>query len=514
MRLWSGWLGLSFASYYNRRTFPIHRPALKTPQKFRKTKVIATIGPACDNDRTLREMMSAGMNVARLNMSHGSVSSHAETLGRIREAARSLDTTVAVMVDTRGREIRTGKLQEGKLLLERNQSYSLFSDGRGGHLGDTLGNALGNGRGVSTTHPTLSKHLKAGDRVLIDDGQIELIVTETSADEIRCRVECGGVLRDSKGVNLPDNDAAYDSLAPNDAREIEFAAANEVEYIAASFIRNADEIHALHRQVKELGADIPVIAKIENRAGVDNIDGIIAAANGIMVARGDLGVELEMGKGPTIQKRIIRATVSNGKPVITATQMLDSMERNPRPTRAEVSDVANAIFDGTSAVMLSGETAAGRRPVEAVQTMVALALEAEAGLKQYGYLQQINPSPSNEVTEAVAQAAITMANHLNAAAILALTETGLTSRLISKYRPESPILAITSSQRVVRRLAMNWGVLAIHYAAGGSDEAKIQFAMSRAGELGYVKPGDLVILTAGSSHQAGSTNLIRVLTVG
>ena len=246
---------------------------------------------------------------------------------------------------------------------------------------------------------------------------------------------------------------------------------------------------------------------------MDNIDGIIETANGIMVARGDLGVELEMGKGPTIQKRIIRATVSNGKPVITATQMLDSMERNPRPTRAEVSDVANAIFDGTSAVMLSGETAAGSRPVEAVQTMVTLALEAEDGLKQYGYLQQINPSPSNEVTEAVAQAAITMANHLGAAAILALTETGLTSRLISKYRPESPILAITSSQQVVRRLAMNWGVLAIHYAAGGSDEDKIQFAMARAGELGYVQSGDLVILTAGSSHQAGSTNLIRVLTV-
>lgn len=493
----------SCQSYYNGGVFHTDGiDPLKTNRKFRKTKVIATIGPACDDDHTLREMISAGMNVARLNMSHGSVESHADTLGRIRRAAQSLHATVAVMVDTRGREIRTGKLENGKLLLERNQPYSLFGDGR-----------TGNERGVSTTHPDLSRHVKAGDRVLVDDGQIELSVTASTPREIRCRVECGGVLRDSKGVNLPDNSTAHDRLAPNDSREIEFAADNEVEYIAASFIRNADDIRTLREQLKALDADIPVIAKIENRDGVDNIDGIIEAANGIMVARGDLGVELEMGQGPTIQKRIIRATVSNGKPVITATQMLDSMERNPRPTRAEVSDVANAIFDGTSAVMLSGETAAGSRPVEAVQTMVTLALEAEAGLKQYGYLQQINPNPSNEVTEAVAQAAITMANHLGAAAILALTETGLTSRLISKYRPESPILAITSSQRVVRRLAMNWGVLAIKYAAGGSDEDKIQFAMARAGELGYVQSGDLVILTAGSSHQAGSTNLIRVLTV-
>ena len=446
------------------------------------------------------------MNVARLNMSHGSSESHAGTLRRIRLAAQSLEATVAIMVDTRGREIRTGKLGEkhrGKLLLERNQSFSLFGAAR---AGDELG--------VSTTCPDLFELVKTGDRVLIDDGQIELIVTGAHAGEIQCRVECGGVLRDGKGVNLPDNNDAYDRLAPNDSREIEFAAEHEVEYIAASFIRNADDVHALRKQVKKLGADIPIIAKIESRDGVDNIDAIIAAANGIMVARGDLGVELEMGKGPTIQKRIIRATVSCGKPVITATQMLDSMERNPRPTRAEVSDVANAIFDGTSAVMLSGETAVGRRPVEAVQTMVALALEAEDGLKQYGYLQQINPSPSNEVTEAVAQAAITIANHLNVAAILALTETGLTSRLISKYRPESPILAITSSPPVVRRLAMNWGVLAVHYDADGSDEDKIQFAMSRAAQLNLVAPGDLVILTAGSSHQAGSTNLIRVLTVG
>ncbi len=451
-------------------------------------------------------MIVAGMNVARLNMSHGDVQSHAAALRRVRRAAQSVDATVAMMVDTRGREIRTGQLQNGQALLARNQPFALFADGR-----------VGDQRGVSTTHTELRNYVRPGDRVMLDDGQIELRVealpgdVEQAGGVIQCRIECGGILRDGKGVNLPDNADAYDCLAPNDAREIEFAVAHQVEYIAASFIRNAGEIAAMHAQMQALGSHIPVIAKIENRAGVDNLDAIIDAAAGIMVARGDLGVELGMGEGPTIQKRIIRATISCGKPVITATQMLDSMERNPRPTRAEVSDVANAIFDGTSAVMLSGETASGSRPVEAVRTMVMLAREAESGLKQYGYLQQLAPPPSGEVTEAVAQAAISMADHLNAAAILALTETGRTSRLISKYRPQSPILAITSSLRVVHQLAVNWGVLAIHYDRDGTDEDKIQFAMQRAAALGYVSHGDRVILTAGSSHQAGSTNLIRVL---
>jgi len=488
-----------------------------TRKKFRKTKVIATIGPACDSDATLREMISAGMNVARLNMSHGDVDAHAGTLRRIRRAADELGATVAIMVDTSGREIRVSQLQERKVALERDQVYSLFD-------GDEDAARAGDAAGVSTTHPNLSAHVKAGDRILIDDGQLELIATRIDAarGEVQCRVECGGLLYSRKSVNLPGNRAVYDHIAgADDSREIEFAAEHGAEYIAASFVRDAGDIAALQQQLRALNtanadarADIPVIAKIENRDGVTNIDRIIAAANGVMVARGDLGIEMEMGEGPTIQKRIIRATVSSGKPVITATQMLDSMERNPRPTRAEVSDVANAIFDGTSAVMLSGETAVGSRPVEAVRTMVQLALEAEAGLKQYGYLQQINPSPSDEVTEAVAQAAITVAHHLNAAAIVALTETGLTSRLIAKYRPQSPILAITSSAQVVRRLALNWGVFAVHYPhRGGADEDKVRFALQRAAELGYVNAGDLVILTAGSSHQAGSTNLIRVLTV-
>ncbi len=473
------------------------------PTRLRKTKVIATIGPACDDVDTLVRMIRAGMNVARLNMSHGDVDSHTATLERVRAAVAKAGSTIAIMVDNRGREIRTGRLTEGSATLERGQTFRLYGDGR-----------PGDASGVSLTYPRLHHHARAGERILLDDGQIELIVEDVTDDVVVCQVASGGVLKNSKGVNFPDNASALDDVDHDDSMEVEFAARHQVEYFAASFIRSGREIDDLRERFTALGADIALIAKIESREGVKNIEEIIETANGIMVARGDLGVELEMGEGPKIQKQIIRATVSRGKPVITATQMLDSMERNPRPTRAEVNDVANAIFDGSSAVMLSGETAAGTRPVEAVATMARLALEAESGLAEYGYLQRIEANPSNEVTEAVAQASITMANHIQAAAIIALTETGFTARLISKYRPTSPILAVTSSLPVVQRLSMNWGVVAMHYQGDGDDEDRIAFALENAQALGYVTPGDLVIMTAGNTRQAGSTDLIRVLTVG
>ena len=468
--------------------------------KLRKTKLVATIGPACDDVETLKAMIDAGMNVARLNMSHGNAQTHLETLARVRQAAEEMNTTVAVMVDTKGREIRTGSMENGSVLLKRHQAFVVYCDDR-----------AGNESGVSVSHPRMYEHVEPGDRILLDDGQIELIVETSLPEGIACRIECGGVLKESKGVNLPDSKTAFNDMPGDDSLEIDFASRNDVQYIAASFIRNANDVITIRNELKARGAEIPIIAKIENREGVENLEEIVRAANGVMVARGDLGVELELGEGPTIQKQIIRTTVSQGKPVITATQMLDSMERNPRPTRAEVSDVANAIFDGSSAVMLSGETAAGSRPIEAVQTMDKLARQAEAGLRKFGHLQQIEPNPSNEVTEAVAQASITMANHLHAAAIIALTETGFTSRLISKYRPDCPILAVTSSLQVVTRLAMNWGVLAMQYQGNGSDEDKIAFAVRRARELGYVRANDLLILTAGNSSQAGSTDLIRVI---
>lgn len=475
---------------------------LDSSPKLRKTKVIATIGPACDSLEDLKAMARAGMNVARLNMSHSDEATHRRTLDRVREAGRQTGLTIASMIDTRGREVRSGTLSEGSVLLKRHQPFSVYSDNR-----------AGDHDGISTTHPSLHEHVGKGHRILIDDGQIELVVTDVRDERIMTEVICGGVLRSSKGINLPDSPGAFDDMQDNSDFEINFAIDNDVEYLAASFMRNARDVRRLREVIRSRGGNIPIIAKIETREGVNNLQEIISAANGIMVARGDLGVELEPGEGPIVQKRIIRATVTQGKPVITATQMLDSMERNPRPTRAEVSDVANAIFDGSSAVMLSGETAIGRRPVEAVAMMDDLARAAEAALDKFGHLQRIDPHPSRQVTDAVAQAAITISSNLDAAAIIALTETGFTARQISKYRPACPILAITSSPKVVNRLAMNWGVCGMLYLGNGSDEERLLFATARGKELGHLRPDDLVIVTAGSSSQAGSTNLIRVVNV-
>jgi len=442
------------------------------------------------------------MNVARLNMSHGDEASHAEIVARIREAAAACGATVAIMLDTRGREIRSGKVENDQLLLNAEQPFTLHADER-----------VGDETGISISLQSLDRHARPGHRVLIDDGQIELRVEAVEPGQVHCRVETGGVLYNNKGVNLPDTAVALDDIDYDTGRELKFAVSQRVDYIAASFVRNAREVRSINAQLHDLGAEIPIIAKIENREGVDNIEEIIEAANGIMVARGDLGVELSMSEGPTIQKRIIRATVANGKPVITATQMLDSMERNPRPTRAEASDVANAIFDGTSAVMLSGETASGSRPVEAVRTMVKLALEAEQSLREFGTLQQIKPHPSHEVTEAVAQAAITMSNHLNSAAIIVMSETGFSARLVSKYRPDCPIVVITFTSEVVHRLALSWGIYSFLYTGADSDEERLAFAIDTAKRLGQVDSGDVVILITGPSRQAGSTNMIRALTV-
>jgi pyruvate kinase len=447
-------------------------------------------------------MIKAGMNVARLNMSHGDETSHAAIVARVREAAEACNTTVAIMVDTRGREIRSGKVDREQVFLNAGNAFTLYSSER-----------LGDESGVSISLQSLDRHALPGHRVLVDDGQIELIVESVEPGQVHCRIETGGVLRNNKGVNLPDTAAALDDIDYDTTRELEFAVTQKVDYLAASFVRNAAEVRGIESQLRALGAEIPIIAKIENREGVENIEEIIEAANGVMVARGDLGVELSMSEGPTMQKRIIRATVANGKPVITATQMLDSMERNPRPTRAEASDVANAIYDGSSAVMLSGETASGSRPVEAVKTMVQLALEAESNLREFGTLQQIKPHLSNDVTEAVAQAAITMANHLDSAAIIVMTETGFSARLVSKYRPACPIVSITFTREVVQRLALSWGIYGFLYSGDDSAEERLKFAIDTAKRIGQVQSGDVVILITGPSRQAGATNMLRALTV-
>jgi pyruvate kinase len=476
------------------------------PARTRKTKIVATIGPACDAPETLVAMIRAGMNVARLNLSHGTLEEHKQRLERIRAAARETGVPTAIMIDTRGIEIRTGRLENGAVELVSGASFILYT-----------GNRPGNTEGVSVSYQRLASEVNPGDTVLLDDGAMELTVQSIGEREVRCRVVVGGTLRESKGVNLPNTRLSVTAVDPEHrddvVRELTFAAENDVEYIAASFIQTADEVERMREILLERGVAIPVIAKIENRAGVENLESIVLAADGVMVARGDLGVELPMADVPGTQKKIIRTTVSNGKPVITATQMLASMERNPKPTRAEASDVANAILDGSSAIMLSGETAAGDYPVEAVKTMAELAIRAEASLREYGYLQRILPHPSNVVTEAVSQSAVRMAQQLKAKAIISLTETGFTSRLISKHRPECPILAVTGSRTVARRLSMNWGVLPILYKEDISDEAKVALAIDRARERGIAKSGDILILTSGHAQTAGGTDLIRVLTV-
>lgn len=474
--------------------------------EIRKTKIVATIGPACDSPEILQAMFAAGMNVARLNLSHGTYEEHQERLERIRAVAKSCGANIAIMVDTRGIEIRTGKLEGGSAELIRGSTFTLFTDGR-----------VGNAQGASISNRELPKEVDRGTPILLDDGAIELEVVVVENDAIHCQVIHGGRLKENKSVNLPETELSLSSLSPeyreDVKKELAFASENDVDYLAASFVQSAECVRRLREIMLEQHRQIPIIAKIENKAGVLNLNEIVEAADGVMVARGDLGVELPLADVPGTQKRIISSTVLNGKPVITATEMLASMETNPKPTRAEATDVANAILDGTSAVMLSGETAVGRYPVETVRMMSRLALRAEASLAEFGYLQKVKPNASNIVTEAVSQAAVAMAHQLGASIIISLTETGFTSRQISKHRPECPIIAITSSKLVMRRLAMNWGVIPLLYRGQPDDDARIAFALERARELGYVNPGDVVLSTAGYQQQAGGTDLIRVITL-
>jgi pyruvate kinase len=468
----------------------------------RKTKVVATIGPACDSIEAIKAMIRAGLNVARLNFSHGTHEEHRKHLEAIRQASAELEANVAVMLDTKGMKIRTGRMEGGVTHLETGARFALYTDDR-----------LGDSRGVALSRPSLADEVTVGSTILLDDGVIELCVAEIGPDAIDCEITRGGRLEDRKGVNLPGATFEHRPMTRENREDLLFAVEHQIDYVAASFVRAAQDVIEIRKLLEEHGAQIPIIAKIENRAAVRNLEEIVEAANGTMVARGDLGVELPLREVPIVQKKIIRTTVMNGKPVITATQMLDSMERNPIPTRAEVSDVANAILDGTSAVMLSGETAAGAYPVEAVRTMAALALEAEGSLREYGHLQQIRSETAHVLTEAVSQAAITMAQHLDAAAILTLTESGFTSRAISKYRPTCPILAISSSPRVVRKLALNWGVTALRFEGEPSNEAMIQFGVRRGREIGFIRRGDVVVATAGLHRRTGTTNMIRVIEV-
>ena len=471
----------------------------------RKTKIICTLGPAVDHAETIERLIRTGMNAARFNFSHGS---HAEQLARLNMFKKVRDTLgapVATILDTKGPEIRIKTFADGPVTLEQGQGFILTTD-----------DVPGDGRRVSVTYANLHKEVGPGCRILVDDGLIELRVQKVEGHEIHCEVENGGPLSSNKSINIPDVHILLPSLTDKDREDLKFAVDNDFDFIAASFVRKASDVEDIRAELRKHGGDnIRIIAKIENREGVENLEGIIAASDGIMVARGDMGVEIDFTELPIIQKDMIAQCVAAGKPVITATQMLDSMMENPRPTRAEITDVANAIYDGTSAIMLSGETAAGKYPVEAVQTMDAIALRTEADINYAKRMRNLPGSSRLSIAAATAHAACTTAMDIGADAILTVSQSGATARLVSRFRPGTTVVACLLSERVQRQMALYWGVVPLLMPYAQNTDQLIEFAIQAAEKAELVKQGDLVVITAGVPvGVSGTTNMIKVHLVG
>jgi pyruvate kinase len=470
-----------------------------------KTKIVCTLGPSTADDGVLREIMRAGMHVARLNFSHGTHETHGRTIERVKRLRTELDLPIAVMLDTKGPEIRIGSFEQKEVRLKKGQAFRLYARP-----------AKGTERGVSITYPELINDLRAGDTVLIDDGLVSLTVTGIGDGEIVCRVENEGLISDHKNINVPGAHLSMPFLSRQDAADIRFGLQNHVDFIAASFTRCAADILEIRKLLgREPGEDPLIIAKIENRRGVENIDEILRVSDGIMVARGDLGVEIPLEDVPVIQKQLIHKGYSSGRPVITATQMLDSMMQNPRPTRAEATDVANAIYDGTSAIMLSGETAAGRYPVEAVKTMVRIAARTEADINYVKRFQEREGNRIPDVTNAISHAAVTSAHDLGATAILTVTKSGRTARMISKYRPNCPIICCATDESTRRKLNLNWGVIPLTMEEAYNTDDLFERAVDTGEKAGLLHDGEIVVMTAGVPlGVSGTTNLMKVYVVG
>lgn len=472
----------------------------------KKTKIVATIGPASESEEVLRQLFLNGLNVCRLNFSHGSHEEHKKRIDTIKKVREELNLPIAIMLDTKGPEIRLGNFKEGTIELEQGDIFTL-----------TTRDILGDETIVSISYKGLPNDVKEGSIILVDDGLVELEVIEIIDNtDIKCRALNGGTLKNHKGVNVPNVEINLPAITQKDIDDILFGIENGVDFIAASFIRKAEDVTEIRRILEENnGHHISIVSKIENQQGVDNLDEIIAFSDGIMVARGDLGVEIEAETMPLVQKEMIRKCNLAGKPVITATQMLDSMIRNPRPTRAEVTDVANAILDGTSAIMLSGETAAGKYPVEAVKTMYKIAVTTEKSLNYTAILKEKSARAEMTTTHAIGKATCYTAQDLEAAAIITATSSGATSKAISKFRPKAPIIAATTSERVMRKLALEWGVYPVLAPESATTDEVISNSIEAAINSGYVKEGDLVVITAGIPvGLSGSTNLIKVQTIG
>ncbi|HNX28402.1 MAG TPA: pyruvate kinase [Syntrophomonadaceae bacterium] len=470
----------------------------------RKTKIICTIGPASEKPEVLDKMIEAGMNVARLNFSHGTYEEHLMRIKNLRQAAARKGRPLALMLDTKGPEIRTGLLKDGKVLLQTGQRFIL-----------TTRTVPGDDKEVFINYPDLPREVKKGITILLADGLLSLMVEDTTDTDIICSVINSGELGEKKGINVPGVRTNMPFLSQKDIDDINFGIDNKVDFIAASFATTAEDILDIRRLLENRHADIEIIAKIESQAGVDNLDDMIKIADGIMVARGDLGVEIPAEDVPLVQKIIVDKCHPTGKMVIIATQMLDSMIVNPRPTRAEVSDVANAIFDGADAIMLSGETAAGKYPVEVVQTMARIAKRAEEALPYEEILRKKRTRGNLSVTDAISYATCATAMSLEAAAIISATRSGYTAKMVAKYRPLSTIIAATPDARIYNKLSLVWGVYPVIIPdTPGTDELFDVSVQSAVGS-GYIKNGDLVVLTAGvPTGFSGATNLLKVHVVG
>ena len=469
----------------------------------RKTKIICTLGPSTDQEGVLRELVANGMNVARFNFSHGSHEEHLGRFEKLKAIREELGKPVAALLDTKGPEIRLKDFKNGTEMLEAGQTFTL-----------TTREVEGTKEICSITYKDLPQDVQPGGTIMLDDGLIKLQIITVNDTDIVCKVLNNGKIKNKKGVNVPGVHLSMPYMSQRDRDDIIFGAQQGFDFIAASFVRTAQDVYDIRNLLNEYDSDIRIIAKIENREGVNNIDSILAAADGVLVARGDLGVEIDFTELPGIQKNIIERSFSFGKPIVTATQMLDSMIVNPRPTRAEISDVANAIYDGTSAIMLSGETAAGAYPVEALKTMSAIAERTEQE-NHARFAPLAENTGKISVSDATAHAACLTAKDVNAAAIVTVSESGNTARLLSKYRPEQPIIACVMKEQVQRQLALSWGITPLMMPLAHSTDELIEMSTSLAKENGYLHNGELAVVTAGVPvGVSGTTNMIKIHMVG
>lgn len=472
----------------------------------RKTKIVCTIGPASESEEMLEKLMNAGMNVARLNFSHGSHEEHKARIDTIRKVAKRLNKTIGLLLDTKGPEIRTHNMKDGLIVLEKVKEVIV-----------SMNEVEGTPEKFSVTYENLINDVNIGSYILLDDGLVELQVKEINKDkgEVKCDILNTGELKNKKGVNLPGVKVNLPGITDKDADDIRFGIKENVDFIAASFVRRPSDVLDIRQILEEEKAEITIFPKIENQEGIDNIEEILEVSDGLMVARGDMGVEIPPESVPMVQKDLIRKCNKLGKPVITATQMLDSMQRNPRATRAEASDVANAIYDGTDAVMLSGETAAGQYPEEAVKTMRNIAVSAEAAQDYKKLLSDRTKLVETSLVNAIGVSVAHTALNLNVKAIVAATESGSTARTISKYRPHSDIIAVTPSEKTARQCAIVWGVNPVVKEGRKTTDALLNNAVATAVETGRVSNGDLIIITAGvPTGEKGTTNMMKIHLVG